>query len=225
MDAMVRLLGNLGIPDPVESDEAGVFPDATLQKLHDDLVARGKRSSIDALLVGAGIEDLDIVDLRKTLVLTEDADVRRVLENLERGSRNHLRAFTSLLRAEGVTYAPVHLGQAEYDTILASKHERGRDGAGARQGGGRGRHEGERAGGRGRGQGRSRGEARGRGRGGRDGGCRRECSRNRDRCRNESRGCDADRGRGRGRNGSCDRDDDRCDDDRGRGRGRGRRGR
>lgn len=45
-------------------DVPGVFVNPSLQALHDDFVRRGSLSLVDALTLGAKIEDLDIVDLR-----------------------------------------------------------------------------------------------------------------------------------------------------------------
>ncbi len=42
-----------------------------------------------------------------------------------KGSRNHLRAFTSTLSKYGVTYEPQYLSKEEYDKIAESPMERG----------------------------------------------------------------------------------------------------
>ena len=49
-----------------------------------------------------------------------------VYSNLERGSRNHLRAFSKQLGCNGASYTPVHLDQAAYDAIVGNPTERGR---------------------------------------------------------------------------------------------------
>jgi hypothetical protein len=48
-----------------------------------------------------------------------------VFENLEKGSRNHLRAFTRQLTFLGLTYTPVYLGADEYNQIITSPNESG----------------------------------------------------------------------------------------------------
>lgn len=98
MDAVKVLMDRYGVPDPIGNNGVGVFTDPQLQALYDDLVERGSTSLPSALAVGAEIERLDIGDLETRLAQTDKADIRQVYANLERGSNNHLRAFTSRLR-------------------------------------------------------------------------------------------------------------------------------
>lgn len=128
MNAMKGLLDRFGIEDPIKEDARGVFVSERYQKLHDELVERGSKSRVEALRVGALIEELDLVDLREADAATEDESIRRVLGNLRRATRNHLRAFASALREEGVSYEAKHLSQAEFDAIASAPHERGGQG-------------------------------------------------------------------------------------------------
>jgi hypothetical protein len=126
MDAVYTLLERYDMPDPVADREAGEFANAELQALYDELVAAGMQSLEQALRVGATIEEVDILDLEKHLAETDNADILRVYENLNRGSRNHLRAFVSTLSTqEGVTYQPQYLSQEAYDAIISGSTERG----------------------------------------------------------------------------------------------------
>lgn len=125
-DSVKVLLDRYGLADPAEGMAAGSFRDLQIQALYDDLVAQGSRSLVDALTVGATIEDLDIADLRARA--TDTPDIALVYANLEKGSRNHLRAFSAQLDGQGTTYTPVHIAQADYDAIVASGIERGRAG-------------------------------------------------------------------------------------------------
>jgi hypothetical protein len=122
-EAVLALLDRHALPDPAADHIAGEFSDPTLQALYTDLVARGAASVVDALTVGATIEDLDIADLQS--LATETADVALVYENLERGSRNHMRAFTRQLTQRDATYSPAYISPAEYDAIVSSGTERG----------------------------------------------------------------------------------------------------
>jgi len=151
MDALLKLIVKYKLTDPVGDDAVGVFKDEKLQGLYTDLVAIGKKSEIDALTVGATIEDLDIHDLVGDIERTDNQDITLVYENLMRGSRNHMRAFTRQLESRDVTYTPVYISQAEYDAIIDSPQERGSGGNRKGRGGGRGRGNG---GGRGNGRGR-----------------------------------------------------------------------
>jgi hypothetical protein len=120
MSAMLTLLQRYGVADPVGNAGAGAFVDADIQGLYDDLVARGQASLVDALWVGAFIEEFDIVDIRGRLQPSPPADLVATFESLMRGSRNHLRAFARQLSALGVTYTPTYLSAEEYAQILSS---------------------------------------------------------------------------------------------------------
>lgn len=122
-DAVAALLTRYGVPLPTTNDLPGVFTDPDLQLLYDQLVAQGTTSLVDALTVGATIEEVDIADLRARA--GDDPDIQMVFDNLERGSRNHLRAFVGQLADRGASYTPVHISQADFDTIVSSGTERG----------------------------------------------------------------------------------------------------
>lgn len=77
--------------------EPGKFSIPELQSLYEQLVAAGKQSLTEALLVGQLIEETDIDDLQAVLDTTREPAIRRVLGNLKQGSENHLSAFTGLL--------------------------------------------------------------------------------------------------------------------------------
>ncbi len=124
--AIKSLLERHGLEDPACCRPRGEFDSAELARLYADLVARGSRSVVDALRVGAEIEEIDIVDLTKRLASTQAQDVRSTFEALRRGSENHLRAFVRNLRRRGVVYQPTHLGAAELERILAAPNEPGR---------------------------------------------------------------------------------------------------
>lgn len=101
MNAALTLLQTYGLTDPVSSNAAGVFTNSDLQSLYDQLVAQGAASQIAALQVGVLIEETDIADLEVAISNTARPDVIRVYNNLLKGSRNHLSAFTNNLAALG----------------------------------------------------------------------------------------------------------------------------
>jgi hypothetical protein len=125
-DAVKDLLATYNIEDPVVNDTVGVFSSPIIQKLYDDLVAQGYTSSLDALIVGATIEDLDIHDLDKAISETKKTDILKAYENLQKGSRNHLRAFIKNIEKNGGTYTPTYITQDMFDEIVSSPQERGR---------------------------------------------------------------------------------------------------
>lgn len=126
MDAVLALLRRYSIVDPVGSNNVGVFTDPAMQHFYETLVVQGSVSLAEAYAVGAMIEDLDIADLHRHLGETNNTDITRVYQNLERGSRNHMRAFVSSLASSGMSYTPQYISQEEFDAIIASGTERGR---------------------------------------------------------------------------------------------------
>lgn len=125
MDAIEALLKKYKIEDPVKDNSIGVFQDEELQNLYYQLVDKGKQSLVDALEVGAIIEDLDIKDLEEAIRKTDNHDIAFVYQNLMKGSRNHLRSFTRILRRLGITYEPQYISAEEYEHILSTPHEIG----------------------------------------------------------------------------------------------------
>lgn len=90
---------------------------------------QGANSRLDALLVGALIEETDIMDLQQAIENSTQADVANVYNNLMRASRNHLRAFADQIQQQDVSYVAQVLPQTEVDAILNSPCERGKGGA------------------------------------------------------------------------------------------------
>lgn len=125
VEAVSGLLDLYGLDDPAAGNDTGTFTDPALQRLYDQLVEDGSRSPEKALEVGALIEELDLVDLAARSAATDTAEIATVYANLERGSRNHLRAFVSQLDSRGVTYAPTQLDSATFEAIVSSDTERG----------------------------------------------------------------------------------------------------
>ena len=124
MDMVGVLIKKYGLKDPV-IDRVGVFTNKHIQELYNKLVAEGEKSLIDALKVGALIEELDITDLKKAMANTDNRDIRIVYANLMKGSRNHLRAFVRLLRRFGYDYTPKYLPKEEFEKIVSTPIERG----------------------------------------------------------------------------------------------------
>jgi len=125
MAAIANLLNRYGIPDPVTDNTPGKFTEVRFQELYQQLVATGSNSITDAMKVGLKIEEMDIADLRAAIQGTNSKDIKRVFENLERGSRNHLRAFAKRLQAAGGEYVATNLSQTDFDQIANSQQERG----------------------------------------------------------------------------------------------------
>jgi len=126
MDAVLQLINKYELNDPVGNNQPGIFANTDLQQLYDELISQGEISLEQAFRVGAAIEEIDIIDLRVSDV--DNQDIILVFENLERGSRNHLRAYVSNLENLNVTYLPQFMSQDDYDEIINSPMERGGSG-------------------------------------------------------------------------------------------------
>jgi hypothetical protein len=118
-DAIEKLLDTYGIEDPVgDEDERGVFVDAELQALYDMLMEAGLSSATGGLVVGATIEEKDIVDIQHEIDAAVQEDIISAYESLMCGSRNHLRAFMQNLGSVGEPYDPQFLDDDEFDAIV-----------------------------------------------------------------------------------------------------------
>jgi hypothetical protein len=127
-DAVAEKIEKYGLPDPVVDDTVGIFVNSFLLEKYYELVAKGQLSELDALMVGAFIEELDIIDLQESIEKTDEADIEELYSNLMRGSRNHLRAFVELIEeATGENYEAQLLDQDEVDAITDSPFETGLD--------------------------------------------------------------------------------------------------
>ena len=115
--AVLFIMKGFGLtdPSPVAATE---FSNPLFTDLYAKLTAKGSVSLVEALKVGAFIEEYDIADLQRHLAETENATVAKVYGNLLRGSKFHLKAFTNALKIQGATYTPTVLTVEEYNKIL-----------------------------------------------------------------------------------------------------------
>ena len=121
MNAVENLLINYNIDYDILP--AGEFNDSELQNFYNQFVDDGSQSLVNALQIGATIEDLDIVDLQQNIDETSNAQIITVFESLKCGSRNHLRGFVNTIETNGDTYTPQFLSIEDYNTILDGSHE------------------------------------------------------------------------------------------------------
>ena len=128
MDAVKNLLDRYAIDDPVGDKAEGVFSNEDLQELYNTLIDIGASEAstkLNALWVGATIEDMDIYDIQCMLINTDRSDLISVYENLMKGSRNHLRSFGGLLETLGESYEAQYITQEEVDDIISTPKETG----------------------------------------------------------------------------------------------------
>ena len=127
MDAIGCLLQKYELSDPVGANGIGVFQNADLQALYNNLLTQGTNSLQDAYTVGATIEDVDIRDLmlHSDDPAVDNQDLLAVFGELTKASRNHMRAFTGRLEALGVTYTPQYITPEYFETIVTTDWEKG----------------------------------------------------------------------------------------------------
>lgn len=140
--AVADMLAKYGIPNPSTNDNVGVFTGEAygwyFTEKYNSLVERGSTNVLNALYVGAFIEELDMLDINqcpKVIVETDNgindvsecgkiyrnkADIQRLYGSLLEGSENHLRSYVLNIEkgiGEG-NYAAQVLTQEQVDAIL-----------------------------------------------------------------------------------------------------------
>ncbi|MBT3538754.1 DUF2202 domain-containing protein [Candidatus Parcubacteria bacterium] len=133
-DAVKTLIDRYGLEDPIVQAETGVFDNPDLQKLYDDLIKQSNISLKEAFIIGAIVEEVDILDLEKYLEQNDNEDIELVYNNLLRGSRNHLRAFVKNIENNGDEYVEKYLSAESYLEIIDGDIERGGVGHGNNSG-------------------------------------------------------------------------------------------
>jgi hypothetical protein len=124
MNVVLSFLDEYGLEDPASAEE-GVFNNEELQELYNKLIGDGSAGLVEALKVGALIEEVDIIDLAEVYEMEPGEDLVALAEALMLGSRNHLRAFTRVLGFQDVDYEPVLLSAEDYQEIIDTGWERG----------------------------------------------------------------------------------------------------
>lgn len=123
---MHEMYSNSGGKKPVNviDHRVSTFVKQGLVSLFENLLKNGKLSALEALYVGAAIEEVDMLDLIQAIDNTDNEDMRKVYENLLCGSRNHLRTYIKQIASQGISYEPQFLGQDEIDAITGSNIKR-----------------------------------------------------------------------------------------------------
>ncbi len=133
-NAVANMLDYYKLPDPVVNDTIGVFVNEELSQLYNFLVSEnndmdvdGDVDVMDALYVGALIEEVDMEDIQFAIDATDNKDIVDLYNSLMCGSRNHLRAYVRQIEDRGAVYVAQVLPQEEVDTIVNSPFERSAD--------------------------------------------------------------------------------------------------
>ena len=119
-DAHAAAVRKILATTPYAAAPANTLTDKKFITLRDELIARGNTSELEALRVGALIEERDIQDLRHVMAATKSTSVLETLQWLEMGSHHHLNAFVRHLRMRGEAYSPQLLSQTDFDAVVAT---------------------------------------------------------------------------------------------------------
>lgn len=111
-EAILYLINAYDLIDPA-TIEPGKFTNQEIQNLYNKFIADGI-SDVEALKIGAFIEEYDIADLKKLISETQNEYIIKVYTNLLNGSKNHLKAFVSNLSARNIVYLPQILSETEF---------------------------------------------------------------------------------------------------------------
>lgn len=125
MDSLLRIATLYDVEAEIVIGEVGVFSFPELQELYEQLIARGEVSLVDALIVGATIEEVDILDLEDYIANTTNSDLITVYTNLQNGSFNHLRSFVRVLSRFGYDYQPQYLSDELFEEIMSMRNGNG----------------------------------------------------------------------------------------------------
>lgn len=111
-------------PGNVIDNRVSTFVKQGLVSLFENLLKNGRLSALEALYVGAAIEEVDVLDLMQAIDNTGNEDMRKMYENLLCGSRNHLRTYINQITEQGISYEAQFLSQDEIDAIAGSQTKR-----------------------------------------------------------------------------------------------------
>ena len=122
------MLQNYKNPGPAVNKSVNGLVKQGLASLFDNLLTQGKLSALEALYVGAAIEEVDMLDLQQAIDSVDNDHIRRMYENLLSGSRNHLRTYIKQIEERGNVYEALFLSQDEIDAVMRpqSNHQRTR---------------------------------------------------------------------------------------------------
>lgn len=125
MTRVGEIMTAYGLQIPV--NPPGVFQFQRYQDAYDTWQPQGVADGQEACMIGAYIEEMDILDIIYAIEnIGEKDDILAMYEELKMGSENHLRAFNRFLEMEfGVDYQPQLMDQAMFDAIIAASGNHG----------------------------------------------------------------------------------------------------
>jgi hypothetical protein len=126
LDALRCLLYKYQLSDPIGSNPPGVYANPEIQRLYKELMQEGMTTKKGAYLAGTMMEDHDIARVTNYRPQVDNEDILKVMDELNKASRNHMKAFTNnLLKNYNVVYAPVYINTRQYQQIINGPWEPG----------------------------------------------------------------------------------------------------
>jgi hypothetical protein len=124
MDSIKLILEKYWIDDPVKDDSIWIFSSFAIKKLYDDFIFQWNKSLLDAFILAADAESLDILYISDLVKQTQNQDIISLYNTLIIWSRNHLRNYVKEIKDNGGSYKPKYLSQEVYDGIILSQDEK-----------------------------------------------------------------------------------------------------
>lgn len=119
MDALLLLIEQYKLTDPVGNNEIGIFTDPELQIRFVDALEAGMTGEVDALWMAAMVQEREIVDLGAALQsFVENDHLQLIYSNLLTASEAHLRVFVQYLKLRDVEYEPQILSVEAFAAII-----------------------------------------------------------------------------------------------------------
>ncbi|MDZ4059371.1 MAG: DUF2202 domain-containing protein, partial [Bacteroidales bacterium] len=122
--AVERLLYFYSITYPAVGP-VGEFKDGDRKAYYESLINKGD-TALEAYKATAYLEEKDVADYTLVLGSIQNPNIKMVIENLIKGSSNHLRASVRQVNALGGTYAPAFLTQEKFEEIVNSSFINGK---------------------------------------------------------------------------------------------------
>jgi hypothetical protein len=106
----------------LETNEPGnsvaTFTTPQAETIYQESISKGSLSVVDALKMGARLEEMSLQVLHNAKAVTIKSDLLHTFDILAMGSKNNLQAFNRRLKMYGITYEPGFLEQKDFRNII-----------------------------------------------------------------------------------------------------------
>lgn len=121
MNKVLSFLEKHGINKIVSN--SGEFSNHKIQELYNKLTKQSEQSLIEALKVGATIEDLDIYDIESLKKRTDNSLILAIYAQLICGSKNHLRMFNKEILKKKSSCEAQYISKKLFKSIVKSSNK------------------------------------------------------------------------------------------------------